>query len=109
MSMDELAALVGPVEALALASGHTHTPMLRRLGALTLVNPGSVGLPMATDDAGALYNPADYAEYGILSWEAGALGWEPRRVAVDGAAVRAAALASGMPRAGRWRGVWSRL
>jgi predicted phosphodiesterase len=105
---EEVATLVGPVEALALASGHTHTPMLRRLGALTLVNPGSVGLPMATDDAGALYNPADYAEYGILNWQAGALGWEPRHVAVDAAAVRAAALASGMPHADRWRGDWSR-
>ena len=105
---DDLATLVGPVETLALASGHTHLSMLRRLGPLTLVNPGSVGLPMATDDAGALYNPADYAEYGILTWQAGALDWEPRRVAVDGAAVRAMALASGMPHAERWRGDWSR-
>ncbi|HEY7976352.1 MAG TPA: metallophosphoesterase family protein, partial [Ktedonobacterales bacterium] len=92
----------------ALASGHTHVPMQRRLGSLTLVNPGSVGLPMATDSHGAIYNPAGYAEYGILTWEAGALGWEARRAAVDEAAVRAAALASGMPHADRWRGDWSR-
>jgi predicted phosphodiesterase len=108
----QVAALVGPVEATALASGHTHIPMRRRLGALTIVNPGSVGLPLATDAAGAISNPAGYAEYALLTWEsgaaAGALEWEPRRVALDEVAVRAAALASGMPHADRWRGDWSR-
>lgn len=105
---EQVVALVGPVEAQALASGHTHVPMLRRIGPLTLINPGSIGLPLATDDAGGIYNPAEYAEYGILTWEAGALGWEPRRVAVDADAARAAAHASGMPHADRWRSDWSR-
>jgi putative phosphoesterase len=105
---EQVAALVGAVEAQALASGHTHIPMLRRLGPLTIVNPGSIGLPLATDATGAIYNPADYAEYGILTWEDGALEWEPRRVAVDADAARAAARASGMPHADRWRGDWSR-
>jgi hypothetical protein len=54
----------------------------------------------------------NYADYGILTWDAsaeqGALGWEPRRVMLDEAAVRAAALANGMPHAERWRGDWSR-
>lgn len=104
----QLAAMIGVVEAKALASGHTHTPMLRQLGPLTIVNPGSVGLPMATDATGAIYNPWEYAEYGILAWEAGALRWEPRRIGLDPDAVRAAALASGMPFADRWRGDWSR-
>ncbi len=104
---EQLAERVGSVRATALASGHTHIPMLWRLGDLTIVNPGSIGLPMATDDSGAVYNPAEYAEYGILTWEAGALGWEPRRVALDASAVRAAALESGMPHADRWRGDWT--
>ncbi len=112
-SDERLAELLGPVTATALASGHTHLPMRRRLGALTIVNPGSVGLPMA-NDAGMIVNPAGYAEYGMLSWTAEraagdeALGWEPLRVALDEGAVRAAALASGMPHADRWRSDWTR-
>ncbi len=105
---EQVEALVGPVEALALASGHTHVAMLRRLGALTIVNPGSVGLPMASDASGGQYNPPEYAEYGLLTWDAGELSWEPRRVALDVEAVWAAAQTSGMPHADRWRGDWSR-
>lgn len=105
---EQVEAFIGPVDALALASGHTHVPMLRRFDTLTIVNPGSVGLPMARDAQGGLYNPPEYAEYGILEWETGALSWEPRRVALEVEAVWAAARASGMPHADRWRGDWSR-
>jgi predicted phosphodiesterase len=103
---ERMAEMIGPVAARALASGHTHIPMLRRLGPLTVVNPGSVGLPLRTDASGALSNPADYAEYDILTWEAGALDWEARRIAVDAEAVYAAARASGMPHPDRYRGDW---
>lgn len=104
---ERLAEMIGPLTAVALASGHTHFPMLRRLGQLTIVNPGSVGLPMATDANGARYNPTDYAEYGILTWEAGALSWEARQALVDAGAAQAAAWASGMPHPDRWRSDWS--
>ncbi|HET9112119.1 MAG TPA: metallophosphoesterase family protein [Ktedonobacterales bacterium] len=100
--------LIGPTEATALASGHTHVPMLRRVGPLTIVNPGSVGLPVEVGSDGAITNPADYAEYGIVEWASDGLTWEPRRVALDAEAVRAAARESGMPFADRWRGDWSR-
>lgn len=104
---ERLAELIGPAEATALACGHTHLPMLRRLGALTIVNPGSVGLPIARDDHGASYNRLDRAEYGILEYAAGALRWEPRRVALDIAAGRTAARASGMPHVDRWGSDWT--
>lgn len=104
---ERLAELIGPVDATALACGHTHLPMLRRLGALTIVNPGSIGLPIARNERGALYNPIDRAEYGILEYAVGTLRWEPRRVALDAAAVRAAARASGMPHADRWGSDWT--
>lgn len=104
---DTLAAMVGPVSSTALAVGHTHYPMRRALGTLAIVNPGSVGLPMATDANGAIYNPAEYADYGVLTWENGALDWETRRVALDAEAVHAAASASDMPHPSRWRGDWS--
>jgi predicted phosphodiesterase len=106
--IEKTLALVGQIDAVALASGHTHFPMLRRFDTFAIVNPGSIGLPLATDATGATYNPSSYADYAIVTWEADTLDWEPRRVAVDEAAVRAAALASGMPHADRWRGDWSR-
>lgn len=106
--VEQLAEMIGPVAANALAVGHTHTMMRRQLGPLTIVNPGSVGLPMAPDASGTIINPADYAEYGILSWKAGALTWEPCRVPLNADAVFAAARASGMPHADHWRGDWSR-
>lgn len=90
----------------ALASGHTHFAMVRALDRLTIINPGSVGLPIVKDAAGAITNPADYAEYAIVTWQDGALTVEPRRIAVDAAAVRADAAASGMPHTDRWRGNW---
>jgi putative phosphoesterase len=43
---DELASLLGPVEADVLVCGHTHMQYDRRLSTgLRLVNPGSVGMP----------------------------------------------------------------
>ena len=40
----EVLALIG-VDAAVTAGGHTHVQMVRRVGATTFVNPGSVGLP----------------------------------------------------------------
>ncbi len=107
MSDDELLARLGGVEREAglvgLACGHTHFPMVRGLGGFTVINPGSVGLPMATDATGAKYNPADYAEYAIVAWSRGALSVDLRRAAVNPDAVHVDAAASGMPRLDRWR------
>lgn len=38
-----------PVEAEFLAVGHSHIPMNRKLGSLTIINPGSVGQPRDGD------------------------------------------------------------
>lgn len=38
-----------PVEAEFLVIGHSHTPMKRKLGNLTIINPGSVGQPRDGD------------------------------------------------------------
>ncbi len=92
----------------AMASGHTHIPLARRYRGVTIVNPGSVGLPLARDPAtGALYNPASLAEYTLVTWRDGALDVTQRRVTVDERTVRLDAAASGMPHPERWRGDWS--
>ena len=79
------------------------SPMVRALDGLTVINPGSVGLPMAKDAEGASFNPAGYAEYAVVTWEKGALTVDLRRVALDAEAVRADVAASAIPRADRWR------
>lgn len=91
-----------------IAGGHTHIPLARRYRGVTIVNPGSVGLPLARDPAtGAIYNPASLAEYALVSCQDGALNVVQRRVAVDADAVRMDAAASGMPHPECWRGDWS--
>ena len=90
------------VEALAgaratiLAGGHTHVPLVRRVGDAFLLNPGSVGLPRTPP----------WADYAVVEATADRLGIELRHVRLDGAAVRRAALTSGMPHADWWAGHW---
>ena len=40
---------IEPVDAEFLAVGHSHIPMNRKLGSLTIINPGSVGQPRDRD------------------------------------------------------------
>lgn len=96
---EELDSLFGEVTATVLAGGHTHQQMLRRHRTALVVNPGSVGLPFdrVPPDAGAR-NPA-WAEYAVLTCDAGDLRIELRRVRFDVAALVAAARSNGMPHA----------
>lgn len=106
-SADALEEMVAGVDATVLAGGHTHVQMLRRYKNLILLNPGSVGLPH-TEVEGQLVNPP-WAEWALVEWGAdtptgGSV--ELRRVPVDVAAIRAAALNSGMPHADVWVRDW---
>lgn len=47
--MEMLADPMEPVDAEFLVIGHSHIPMNRKLGALTIINPGSVGQPRDGD------------------------------------------------------------
>ncbi len=97
-----------PPSVCGMAGGHTHVPLARRYRGVTIVNPGSVGLPLARDPAtGAIYNPVSLAEYALVSWRDGALNVVQRRVAVDAEAVHLDAAASGMPHPECWGGDWS--
>lgn len=85
------------------AGGHTHLQLLRRIGQRLLVNPGSVGLPLAC--AATVPSAADYA---IVEVEPGAAAVEFRRIGVDGDAVMGAAMATDMPHAREWAAILSR-
>jgi len=45
----EVAQMVAGVEARVILGGHTHRPLIRRLGPKWLINPGSVGFPKDGD------------------------------------------------------------
>jgi diadenosine tetraphosphatase ApaH/serine/threonine PP2A family protein phosphatase len=94
---DELAPLLaGHEEAVLLAGGHTHERLYRRLGAQTLVNPGSVGLPL----------DPPWAEYAIVSAEDSGVSVDFRRVRFDLDALVDSIVASGMPHAGWLAAEW---
>jgi predicted phosphodiesterase len=102
-ALDEM--LAG-ADASLLAGGHTHVPMIRRHRRATIVNPGSVGLAIASVPAAPAWPPAkakpDYgkAEYAVV--EDGCV--ELVRVKVDADQVRDAVSGSGMPNAEWWLG-----
>ena len=102
----ELESALEGFQASVMAGGHTQQPMLRSFGEVTLVNPGSVGLPYVRERVmGKIRNPP-WATYALLSWAGDALSVEMRRVPVSVEAVIRAALDSGMPYASFWTKGW---
>lgn len=88
---DALGTFIHMVEEPVIVSGHTHRPLVRRVGRWQLFNGGSVGLP---------YNGDPRAQYLLLDagWEAGERAWLPtlRAVDYDHSAFREAYTESGM-------------
>lgn len=93
---DELAPLLGSHNATLLAGGHTHERLLRRHGAATLLNPGSVGMPL----------DPPWAEYAVVSGASHALEAAFHRVRFDMAAFIATIERSGMPHANWLAAEW---
>lgn len=85
------------------AGGHTHLQMLRQHDGMLILNPGSVGSSFRT-----AYTPGHppvlnpWAEYAIVSWQAGVLSVDCRRVAFDKQATREAIIASQVPNQEWW-------
>jgi len=97
----EVDELLADAAATVVACGHTHRPFVRRHRGLLVINPGTVGTTMVID-ADRSRRLAPWGEYAVVTWDAGSLGIECRRVPIDLDAVRTAALASGMPYAQWW-------
>jgi predicted phosphodiesterase len=102
---EDLARWFAEERGLINAGGHTHEPMIRRYGASTLVNPGSVGLPILNPLGGAAINPT-WAEYALLEWDKGRLSIALLRAPYALDDLAAAARASGMPDAEGWLADW---
>jgi putative phosphoesterase len=103
---EELERLLAGRRATVMAFGHTHEQMLRRHGGITLVNPGSVGLPAETDPGSGRIRRPPCAEYALLESAGGPLSVEFRRAPYDVAPNIQAVLRSGMPHADVWARLW---
>jgi putative phosphoesterase len=103
---DELGRMLEGVRATWIAGGHTHLALLRRFGKQTYLNPGSVGIPMSIDPKTGEQQLMRYAEYAIVTEQAGGFGVEFRRVEFDPAAVREAGRNANLPHLEWWLGWW---
>jgi putative phosphoesterase len=103
---DELQSRLGDFHAAVMAGGHTHQQMLRRFCDALVINPGSVGMPMARDARGHLHRPP-WSEYAIVDSRGENLAIEFRRVPLDVNTVVRAARESGMPGSESWAGEWN--
>jgi predicted phosphodiesterase len=86
----ELDMLLGERRAAVMAGGHTHIQMLRQHCGTWLVNPGSVGMPFERYVAGARPVIMPYAEYAVVTADAGRIAVDLRRVELDKRVLRAA-------------------
>ena len=100
----ELSEMLNGARAPLLAGGHTHFAMVRHFDGLLMVNPGSVGLPFARQEAVMRISP--WAEYAIVDGERGRLSVELRRTPFDVDSLLELIRKSGMPHADWWAGLW---
>ena len=103
---DELAEMLGEVEASALTAGHTHVQLVRAHDSTLVVNPGSVGLPFHAWPPNGAIRMSPWAEYAILTAEDGRVTADLRRVPYAISALREVAHESGMPHPEWWTGQW---
>ncbi len=117
-SLDEVIAATTPdaeIEAMLIessahlfAGGHTHIQLVRRVGHVLVLNPGSVGLPGIGpgDPRLPLNQEVSWAEFAVVDVAAGGLSIDLRRLPLDIERVLAAGEASGMPHLDWWTGLW---
>jgi putative phosphoesterase len=103
---EELGRMLEGVHAEMIAAGHTHLALLRRYGTRTVLNPGSVGIPMWIDPQTGDQKLTRYAEYAIVSEQRGGFAVEFRRVEFDPAAVREAGRRANLPHLEWWLNWW---
>ncbi|HEX4208281.1 MAG TPA: metallophosphoesterase family protein [Ktedonobacteraceae bacterium] len=94
--------------ATVMVGGHTHIQMIRRYKDAYLVNVGSVGLPGVNAGSPALpdNHHVHWAEYALLSIEAGRLSIDLRRTPLDMTTVLNTGTCSGMPHIEWWMQKW---
>jgi diadenosine tetraphosphatase ApaH/serine/threonine PP2A family protein phosphatase len=96
---EEFRRLLGSPRAAFMAGGHVHLQWLRRYGATTFVNPGSVGLSYDHAQPEDALRLDAFAAYARIDIDESRIDIAFRRVPYDRDAVLAAIAASGIPHA----------
>ncbi|MGX9964576.1 metallophosphoesterase family protein [Roseomonas sp. F4] len=95
---------IGPAR--LVLCGHTHMPRIVQIGAVTVVNPGSIGMPAYTDDnpvPHAIETGAPHARYAVATrGPGGRWSADLRAVAYDWDRAARQALENGKPAVARW-------
>jgi putative phosphoesterase len=107
----DLEAIFANHTATVAIGGHTHTQMVRRYRDMLIVNPGSVGAPVAHNREGTQAYYPSWAEYGLVEVAESRMGTtlqvQLSRVPIDMNALISAVKASEMPHQAwyiaRWR------
>lgn len=107
-SEEEFRARLGLVEADLAAGGHTHLQFVRRVGATTFVNPGSIGLGYDHEQDEEHFAPDAWASYAVVTTSPTALRIELRRIAFDAQAVADVTRRSGIRGAEERALAWER-
>lgn len=109
---EEVEEMLAGQRATVMAGGHTHMQMVRRFGGTTLVNPGSVGMPVSEaaspipELGGPARRPAR-AEYALIVRHGRGLDIALQQVPVSAEAVRRMVRQSGMPHEDLHYGIWA--
>jgi len=98
--------LAGIGSARLVLCGHTHLPRVVQVGGVTVVNPGSIGMPAYTDDnpvPHAIETGAPHARYAVATRGPGGM-WsvDLRAVVYDWERAAQQARESGKPSVARW-------
>ena len=102
-TLDEI---FGGQTAQILVGGHTHVQMVSQHGKMTLVNPGSVGMPFEYPISGTNRRVYPRAEYAIIDMTDGELTINLHRSPIDFDEVQKTARASSMPEVDAWLSTW---
>ncbi len=105
-SSDTLDEIFGGQDAKILVGGHTHVQMVRQHKHVTLLNPGSVGMPFVFPKRGQEQRAIRRAEYAIVDMTDGKLAINLRQLPIDFEQLVKTARASGLPDVDFWISTW---
>jgi len=99
--------IFGSESAKLFIGGHSHVQMFRLHKEITLLNPGSVGMPFEYPMRGPDQHAFHRAEYMIIDMNKGKMTFDMRRIPMEYKQLEKISLASGMPNVKFWLTAWN--
>jgi putative phosphoesterase len=106
-SPETLEEILAGEDAKVIIGGHTHVQMLTQYKNMTLINPGSIGMPFEFPRRGQDQRAFRRTEYAIIDMTDGKLTVNLHRLPVDFEQLAETARSSGLPNVDFWLSTWS--